>query len=182
MEDYEQYPDLTDRQRAILAPPDEAATLSAGGVANCPLPEHGALFVDHVEQIARSVCLMVAGGKCLKPWAVLVNQRAALVCPLPRQRPVGQCLGEDNRVAGLGMYFFDILALGFLGRELLGQREISLVRTRDERQAAGPRPFVGQLEFNHGQAAEHLAVFDRRISMASSHPAPAAPCSAPERT
>ena len=34
VEDYEQYPDLTDRQRAILAPPDEAATLSASVVAN----------------------------------------------------------------------------------------------------------------------------------------------------
>ena len=48
-----------------------------------PLTEHGAFFVAHVEDVIGGLRLMVAGCVGLEGWAILVDQRAALVFALP---------------------------------------------------------------------------------------------------
>ena len=90
--------------------------------------------------------------------AVLVEQGAPLVVPVPSGRPVSQGLSEQSDRASRGRR--DDHTGGLFGRvdNGLWQFEIALVTTGNAAKAAVVRPSVGQVPSRHDKAVEDLVI------------------------
>mmetsp|Transcript_1984 Transcript_1984/g.5321 ORF Transcript_1984/g.5321 Transcript_1984/m.5321 type:complete len:220 (-) Transcript_1984:393-1052(-) len=120
---------------------------------------HRPLRLRHALQIAlRPPALRVPATVCVGRRRETVDNVAALLGALPRERAVRCCLREDDDVAGFDLGLVGVFCRFFVSFDARGTFEVALVAAADNAKPAIASVDIGEMDGKSQQVASHFSM------------------------